>query len=473
MSNPTPEHALRPAPQLSRLPHALVSLLAENPGTRFLTRRMSVALGLYLLFAASLASYSVNNDSVVYMDFMRRLVGLKATAPPTAQFGSALFSFPFFLVARAFDAAGIHTLRSAPLDQVSMVVAGVVALVLTAWLGWRLLTRLELPAGPGVIALAIVGSPLFFYAALLPSYKQAIDTLFATLALWLLWRASQQPSRGRLAALGLVIALSIVTRTANVALVPGLVLPFLLRRRWRAAGGVLGATVLAAVCLYAIPLARGIEIHHVKIPKVALVSGGGHVAAAEVVALGDFGLCRKYPWKLTLQQCLRDRLGIWISPTAPLKMLFTLHRGLFLWTPLTALATVGFALLVRRRRDQRAYLYGVAVAALGLWLVHMLWADFWDNGFSFSQRFLTALFPVFLLGTAELVRRWRGFALSALSLCALFSLGLALTFWVGYKGISRADGVDRMVRLYTSGERTPQQLLRRIGVQARGRWLGS
>ena len=41
-------------------------------------------------------------------------------------------------------------------------------LVLTAWVGWRLLTRLDLPSGAGVIALTVVGTPLFFYAALLP-----------------------------------------------------------------------------------------------------------------------------------------------------------------------------------------------------------------------------------------------------------------------------------------------------------------
>lgn len=475
MSNPPHEHAVEPSPRApaaaARAPHALAELLAENPGARFLTRRMGVALGLYLLVTASLASYSVNNDSLVYMGFMRRLLGLPSSAPPTHEFGSAIFSLPFFLVARAFDAVGIHTLRGAPLDQVSMVVAGSVAFLLTAYLGWRLLTRLELPAGPGVIALTVVGTPLFFYAALLPSYKHAVDTLFATLAVLLLWRALQRPDRARLAALGACIGLMIVTRTANVGMVPGLLLPLLLRRRVRAAAGVAAAMVAAVAVLYAIPLARGIEIHHVEVPKATFV-GNGQFAAAELVALSDFGLCKHYPWKLTLTQCLRDRLGVWPDPAAPVKMLFTLHRGLFLWTPLTALATIGFVLLARRRRGDRDYLLGVGVAALGLLLVHMLWGDFWDNGFSFSQRFLTALFPVFLLGTAELVRRWRGAALTALSVCAVFSLGLAFTFWIGYKGISAHDGVDRMVRLYTSGERTPQQLVRRVGVEARGRWLG-
>ena len=36
------------------------------------------------------------------------------------------------------------------------------------------------------------------------------------------------------------------------------------------------------------------------------------------------------------------------DPRVPFKMLFTLKRGLFLWTPLTAFAVVGFVLLARR-----------------------------------------------------------------------------------------------------------------------------
>ncbi len=443
----------------------------SDSAARFLTAPTAVVLLLYLLTVASLGSYSINNDSAVYFDFMRRLVGLPATAPPTAQFGSAVFTFPFFLVARGLDAAGLRSLNGAPVDQISMVVAAVVAVVLLVHVAWRLLERLELPSGPTVIVLTVVGTPLFYYAALLPTYKHAFDTLFVTAAVLLLYQAWRRPSRGALWALGGCMALMLVTRSANAAMIPGLLLPFVLGRRFRATLGVLGATIAVAAGLYAVPLARGIELHHVKMPKVSLV-GDGQIAASSLVAVSDFGWCKDYPWKLTLSQCLRNKLGVWVDPAAPVKMLVTPTRGLFLWTPLTALATVGFVLLTRRRRDLRPYLLGLGVAALGLLLVHMLWGDFWDNGFSFSQRFLTALFPVFLLGTAELVRRWRRPALAALSVCALFSLGLAFTFFVGYKGIGREDGVGTMVKLYVNGERTPQQLVRRVGVTARERWLG-
>jgi hypothetical protein len=469
MANPPHEHAVEPAPNfaaaLSRFPHSLAAVLAESPGRRFLTRRMGVAIGLYLIVTASLSSYSVDNDGQVYLDVMRRLTGENAAGPSTHQVGSALVMLPLFLVARALGAAGIHTMGGAPLEQVSMVLTTSIALVAATYLGWHLLRRLDLPAGPGIFALTIVGTPLFYYAALQGTYKHTIDALFITLEWLLLLMVLRRPSRNLLLALGACLGLSITIRTANAALLPGMLLPFALGREWRHAGAVVAAAVVSAGALFAIPVAAGLPGGQIAMPAARVAAGPQPVVA-------NFFWCKNYDRPLTFRQCIHNKIGVNPDPAAPVKMLFTLHRGLFLWTPLTALATIGFVLLAHRRRDERHYLVGVGVAAAGLLLVHMLWGDFWDNGFSFSQRFLSALFPFFLLGTAELVRRRRGVALTALSACAAFSLVIALTFFIGYKGITAKDGVDRIVKLYTSGERTPQQLVREVGVAARGRWLG-
>ena len=88
-------------------------------------------------------------------------------------------------------------------------------------------------------------------------------------------------------------------------------------------------------------------------------------------------------------------------PSTAVRMLFSVRRGLFLWTPLTALTVLGVALLFRSRPERRRYLTILCVCAASLVCIHMLWGDFWTNGFSFSQRFFTGLFPFYLLGTAE------------------------------------------------------------------------
>lgn len=443
---------------------------ADDASARFLSPATLALIALYLLFTITYASYSVNNDGQVYLDFMRRLTGEHVTSPSTHQFGSAVFALPFFLVARVLGLAGVHTMGGAPLEQVSMVVATTAAMLLIAYLGWRLLREFQLPASPLVLAVAVVGTPLFYYAVFQPTYKHVIDTLYIVAATLTLVHAIRRPTRWSLILLGALLAVSITTRTANAALLPGMLLPFALKRRWRTGGAVIATTVVVLGVLLVI---GSVAAHHsvgAALPHVTVVRSSS-VAASDLI-VGNFFLCHSYTWHLTFRQCLHDRFGIWPDPVAPFKMLFSLHRGLFLWTPLTLLATVGFALFVRRLREERDVLVGIAVAAIGLWYVHALWGDFWDGGFAFSQRFLTGLFPIFLLGTAELVRRRRVVALSALSLCAAFSLVLALTFESGYRGISRSNGVNTLVHLYTSGDRTPQQLVRKLGVQARARWTG-
>lgn len=448
--------------------HAAVPLVPIS--SLRLTRRVSSTWAtltvVYLAFTATFASYSVNNDGRVYLDFMRRLTGEPGPSAPTHQFGSAIFTLPFFLVARLLGALGLHAVGGAPLEQLSMVVATTVALVLIACLGWWLLRHLSLPATPAVLALTVLGTPLFYYAVFQPTYKHVIDTLYIIAAVVLLVRALERPTTWLPVALGACLGLSLVTRTANAAIVPGLLLPFALRREWRPVAIAVAALVVTAGLLFMLP----------KVSSSPSAAQGQRLASGAtilaVVNSHNFFLCRDLPQTVTFKQCMHDKFGVWPELSAPFKMLFSEHRGLFLWTPLTAAAAVGYALLVARMRERRTFFIGLTVAAVCLWFVHFIWGDFWDGGFAFSQRFLSGLFPVFLLGAAELVRRWRGRALAVLALCAAFSTVLAFTFETGFKGINRKTGVNTMVRLYLTGERTPQQLVRKVGLQAKHRYLG-
>src|SRR4051794_29548918 len=87
----------------NRLSATRRTLPMARPSSLRLTRRVSPAWAtltvVYLAFTATFASYSVNNDGRVYLDFMRRLTGEPGPSAPTHQFGSAIFTLPFFLVA--------------------------------------------------------------------------------------------------------------------------------------------------------------------------------------------------------------------------------------------------------------------------------------------------------------------------------------------------------------------------------------
>ena len=426
---------------------------ASEAGARFLSRRMIGGLAFYLLFVVTFASFRVNNDGLVYYNVLRRLLGEHVPDAYSREFGAALFNVPFYALARAIR--GLTPLDSAfgaPLGEVSITVASAAAVVLTFYLGWRILTELELPNGPAVLLITLFGSPLLYYAVFQPSYKHAVDALFATLFAFLLLRTTERADRNTLLALGACLGVMVTIRYVNVAFFVGVLAAFLVRRQPRALVTVAAATAVTVLLVLSLPGIRGIRYSPQPQPAAA--------AAPLEAGLLPYRVehpCRELylTHRLSLTQCLRNRLGVEVAPLVPAQMLVSVRRGVFLWTPLTLVATLGFVLLFRRRPDRRAFLAGMLAAAVALVLIHGVWGGFWWGGFSFSQRFLCALFPFFLLGVAEIVRRYRRAGWAVLAVCTAFSVLVAFTLFVGYKGQSEQDGIDTIVRLYVHGERTP------------------
>src|SRR4051794_24372142 len=110
---------------------ALAQDRAGLPGDRrFLSRGMLIWLGAYLAFAFTFMSLRVNNDGLVYYNFLQRFAGEKTGPAYAYQFGSALFDLPFYLVAKLFRLiTGIHSLLGAPVTEVSIAVASTAALI--------------------------------------------------------------------------------------------------------------------------------------------------------------------------------------------------------------------------------------------------------------------------------------------------------------------------------------------------------
>jgi hypothetical protein len=167
---------------------------------------------------------------------------------------------------------------------------------------------------------------------------------------------------------------------------------------------------------------------------------------------------------------LEDEPRVFFDPTIPAKMLFSEHRGLFLWTPLTAAAALGFGLALARARSTArhlSFLVGLLGAALALLFIHSFWSK-WDGGYAFSQRFLVGLFPLYLIGVAELVRRAGAWVYPALVLASAFSLSVILVRDVGYDGISERDGVARVVE---AGYENRHQMRLDVQDDAKERWV--
>jgi hypothetical protein len=375
----------------------------------------------YLVFAANFSAYRVFGDGVGYYDFMRRLIGESVDAR-AYQFGAALWNAPFYLAAKvAGHAIGRSGVAGFSFGEAAITVASNTAALAAAYLVWRLLARLELPRSSVLLVLAVFGTPLFYYATLSPSYTHAVDALATSAMALLLLEALERSSYRACVALGATLGFAAVVRYANVGLWIGALLPFLVVRRFRLAAATLGAGVAAAALLFAVPFARGIPI-----------STGWTTAHASHSA---------------------DSVRGTLDPSAPLKMLFSLHRGIFTWTPFTALGVVGLVLLIARSQGRlRLYYSSLAASAVGVLAVYALvGGSIWDGGWSFSNRFLTGLFPLFAVGAAELIRRRRALGYGALALCAAFSVFLGLNHAFG---VSQQDGADDLIGAYVHGTRT-------------------
>ncbi len=370
---------------------------------------MAVAFAVYGLFVVTFSAFQVHGDALVYFNLLQRFFGEHPDSSFAYQFG--------------------------------------------IYLTWRLLRELELPRGPGVLFLTTFGSPLFYYVIFEPAAKHAVDTLILTAASLLLLYVLRDGSLRLALALGSIAGVSLNTRYVNVAFFAVVALALALKRR-RALWAAIPAAAVVGGVVFALPALRGISYF---VPSYFPKSQAfdPHVvtrlAAGAAPVVGD----TRNPFN-------------GFDPLIPLKMLLSLHRGLFLWTPLTAVAVVGFVLVLRRPWDdtRQVFLRTLGLAAVALLCIHTFWGQ-WDGGFAFSTRFLTGLFPLFAIGVAELTRRggWR--VLLILVPCVAWAMLMAFSHNIGYDRVSERDGIDRVAQATYIGR---SALRRRITHRATGRW---
>lgn len=392
---------------------------AERPHTRLaLTARVLaaprdvvVACVLFALFSLNFGAFRVFGDGVDYYSFVQKLFGDRPHGSGY-NFGTGLMNAPFYALGRAAQLAldtgslGSHVLPAS--ITVASIFYVLVAMTLTAWL----LGRLRLPFRGFVVAAVVFGSPLWYYASFSPSYTHASDAAVFTAASVCLFRALSIESRGWYLAAGAALGLEVAIRPFNVGVVAGACIALLAFRRL-APAMVVGASSAATYgLLLLIPLALGTGLR--TRASGATVGAGG----------GVFGP----------------------APLTPLRMLFTVHRGLFIWTPATLLGVLGFVLLARRRPEHRRFLATLGAMGIGLLLIHAS-LEWWDGGWSFSMRYLASLLPLYAIGLGGLLDAVRGRARGA-----IVTIATACVIWSLFLGMSHAFGAaqtDGAFRLAT------------------------
>ena len=226
-------------------------------------------------------------------------------------------------------------------------------------------------------------TPLLYYGTIEPYMAHATGTFLLALVLWLYCRP-----KVRWLWLGVALSVAIVVRWQLALVALPMVALLLWSRDW---GGIVRLGVGTATLVWLVPLSWW------------SMFGSPFVVPAAVQNQSPF-------------------LG-W--PEHSLDVLASAKRGLFIWSPLALVATVG--LFVLRRREKR--LASVALVACFLEVLINGSVQDWNAGWAFGMRRLTELYPFFVCGLAALLAlpgrwRWPAWGLSG----ATAALGVALLF---------------------------------------------
>jgi hypothetical protein len=382
-------------------------------------RRLLVPVAV-CLFCVNFNSYRVESDGKHYYAFQQHLFGDPPIGKPSAyNFGLGLLNAPFYAAGRLGERAGVAGSLSPALPAAAYAAASIFYLLVATLLCRRLIHALGWPHENSATLLAVFGSPVWYYACFLPSLTHAVDAAIIALAAVLTLRLWREPSLQRAALAGMVLGLAMTVRPFNLGMVLGLAATLAVYRRWRE-----GLAVAVSACLSAAVLAL-----------VPFMVGAGFTGVGPSGELGFY-------------------------PLSPLRMLFTDHRGLFVWTPVTLLSAIGIA-KVLRTGPRDGFVVALTAMAGGLLAMYSGFMT-WDAGWSFSARFLSSLLPFYAVGLAAFLSSAR-----AARRRAAMGLAVAATCWSLFIGFNHAfgtadqpDGATYIARAYVDGRRTPRDFFR-------------
>lgn len=362
-------------------------------------------------------------DPLRPLSFLRLMFG-EVDRASGYQFGLAFLWSPFYAGGKLLSAAGVPRIGGEPAG-IAMIALGTSLLILVICaLLVPVLRSMGFRHESVVLLTAVFGSPLLFYGSFNTGLSHAADTLLYTSLVFLLYRYfhSPRPSLWLPAAMGAVAGYAATVRLFNGFAAVAVVIGFAALRRL-SDGGVFGVVTAGTfVALSAIPIGLGASLT------------GGYAESTDAAVRGTFAF----------------------RPQNVLLMFFSDRNGLFLWAPVTLLGVIGFILLIRQRRDERPFLALTGALALSV-VLPFVGVRFWA-GQGFSARYLTPVFPLVVLGLAELVRRTPRVAIPLALLAASWTVALV---FMGPSGVGRVTsergGASWLVRDFVTGRVTPTE----------------
>jgi hypothetical protein len=305
--------------------------------------------------------------------------------------------------------------------------------LLICWLGLVMIAGIcRIYTDPNRAALTaaflVTGTNIIYYSSVEVSMAHGIGTAVVAVLVWYWLKTYGQMQLGRWFLVGLLVGAAALVRWQLVTLA---VLP---------AGE---AVLTARRCTVAI-----------RSQAQDLVRA---ILAAAFAALLVF-TPQMIAWKIVYGHCLASPIAVshnWLHPPV-WQVLFGQDRGLFSWTPLAALALLGFlgAFLPRRRQPagpQEPLLLLVAAFLVQVYVLASLWGTGVYLGVAYGFRHLTEVQVLLAPGLALLLERAsaRGFRLATAVACLLVLWNLLLLCQYRLGLLPADQGTDLATRLHS------------------------
>lgn len=328
--------------------------------------------------------------------------------------GPSILWAPPFLLAHAVARISGRLGHQVPIDGYSVPYRWLCALATAAYaflglaLAWAAASRVVTPATAAAATIGIwFASPLPVYMYFLPFHAPALSAFTVSLFLWYWLRTRDARTPAQWATWGLAAGLMVEVYYINgvCLLIPALELGRAMVRRRREGARALGG-------VWAGGLVFGVAAGLALVP---------HVIVKAIIHGSPF-------------RTGYDDHFFWSSPRL-WHVAFASEHGMFLWTPVLLLATLGLAWLWGRDRWLTANL------ALVLAAYYYVVASYenWHGQSAYGNRFLVSLTPVFVLGLSgflvgasavPIIARWRSLA-GALLLGGLILWNVGLMYQWG------------------------------------------
>ena len=358
-----------------------------------------------MFFALAFNVYRVQSDGIIYYRFLERLLNVanpenSASAVANAFFfqsGCAFFNAPFYLIAYNFEQIfNINfNFNGITLRQIAINLSSNFYMLLSLILTVKILKRLKLRNIIFPVISILFSTSAFVSASITPSFNHVTEIFVITLFLFLFLKNMQDDSP-KTYWLGVLTVLAILVRYFNFVLIIPVALYYLRKNQYlKLKHLVLGffATVWAIPLIFYCYNGTISPFYNTQYHNALIVKS---------ISIGSVNFLPKYILKY---------------------LVHPLH-GLFVWSPVTILSILGLSSLPKDKKMIGNVFLGIAF----LYLFMLGFNKDWYAGWSFSNRYLTGFFAVYIVGLSTLLQSRKKWILLLAIITTAYSIILLMNW---------------------------------------------